>query len=145
MNIDFAQFTPGLSFSGGILIGLAAIVLVLFCGRIAGISGILGGLLQPKENNRSWRLAFLAGIIISPVLYNLLYPLPEITITASFPATIIAGLLVGMGTRIGSGCTSGHGVCGLSRLSLRSLIATLIFMAVGFITATVLGYWSFVG
>ncbi|PHM63632.1 YeeE/YedE family protein [Xenorhabdus ishibashii] len=144
MSINFAQFTPWLSFGGGILIGLAAIVLVLFCGRIAGISGILGGLLQRKTNDRSWRVAFLAGIIIAPVLYSLLHPLPEITITASWPAIIIAGLLVGIGTRIGSGCTSGHGVCGLSRLSLRSLVATLIFMAVGFVTATGLGYWFLV-
>ncbi|MDC9592458.1 YeeE/YedE family protein [Xenorhabdus sp. IM139775] len=138
MNINFAQFTPGMSFGGGILIGLATIALVLFCGRIAGISGILGGLLQRKTNDRSWRVAFLAGIMIAPVLYNLLYPLPEIIVTASWPAIIIAGLLVGIGTRLGSGCTSGHGVCGLSRLSLRSLVATLIFMAVGFVTATML-------
>ncbi|MBD2810318.1 YeeE/YedE family protein [Xenorhabdus sp. Vera] len=145
MSINFAQFTPALSFGGGILIGLAAIVLILFCGRIAGISGILGGLLQRETKDRSWRVAFLAGIIIAPVLYGLLYPLPEITVTASWPTIIIAGLLVGMGTRIGSGCTSGHGVCGLSRLSLRSLVATLIFMAVGFFTATVLGAWSLGG
>ncbi|MDE9500059.1 YeeE/YedE family protein, partial [Xenorhabdus bovienii] len=104
--------------------------------------GILGGLLQRETKDRSWRVAFLAGIIIAPVLYGLLYPLPEITVTASWSTIIIAGLLVGMGTRIGSGCTSGHGVCGLSRLSLRSLVATLIFMTVGFFTATVLGAWS---
>ncbi|OKP05559.1 YeeE/YedE family protein [Xenorhabdus eapokensis] len=144
MSINFAQFTPWLSFGGGILVGLAAIVLVLFCGRIAGISGIIGGLLQRKTNDRSWRGAFLTGIVIAPVLYGLLRPLPEITVTASWPAIIIAGLLVGIGTRIGSGCTSGHGVCGLSRLSLRSLIATLIFMAMGFVTATVVGYWFLV-
>ncbi|AUH01998.1 YeeE/YedE family protein [Pectobacteriaceae bacterium CE70] len=139
MTINIEQFTPLMSFLGGMLIGLAAWILILFCGRIAGISGILGGLLSPKTTDRTWRLAFLIGIIASPVLYSLVAPLPASKIDAPWPVLITAGLLVGIGTRYGSGCTSGHGVCGLSRLSLRSLVATLTFMLVAFITVWLMG------
>ncbi|PVZ81751.1 YeeE/YedE family protein [Serratia sp. S1B] len=139
MTINMMQFTPLLSLFGGILIGCAAWILILFCGRILGISGIIGGLLSPKTPDRGWRLAFLVGIIISPLLYRLIHPLPDSEVTASWPMVIIAGLLVGLGTRYGSGCTSGHGVCGLSRLSLRSLVATLIFMGSAFVTVWLVG------
>ncbi|WP_315708308.1 YeeE/YedE family protein [Brenneria uluponensis] len=139
MTINIEQFTPLMSFLGGMLIGFAAWILILFCGRIAGISGILGGLLSPKTTDRTWRLAFLIGIIASPVLYSLVAPLPASKIDAPWPVLITAGLLVGIGTRYGSGCTSGHGVCGLSRLSLRSLVATLTFMLVAFITVWLMG------
>ena len=139
MTINLVQFTPFLSFLGGVLIGCAAWILILFCGRIAGISGIIGGVLSRGTPDRGWRLAFLVGIIISPLLYALVYPLPAIEVSASWPILIIAGLLVGIGTRYGSGCTSGHGVCGLSRLSPRSLVATLTFMAVAFITVWLMG------
>ncbi|MBE0151977.1 YeeE/YedE family protein [Serratia sp. PL7] len=139
MTINLVQFTPFLSFLGGVLIGCAAWILILFCGRIAGISGIIGGVLSRGTPDRGWRLAFLVGIIISPFLYALVYPLPVIEVSASWPILIIAGLLVGIGTRYGSGCTSGHGVCGLSRLSSRSLVATLTFMGVAFITVWLMG------
>lgn len=139
MTINLVQFTPLMSFFGGILIGAAAWILIFFCGRIAGISGIIGGLLSSNTTDRGWRLAFLIGIIASPLLYGLFYPLPASEISASWPIVIIAGLLVGVGTRYGSGCTSGHGVCGLSRLSPRSLVATLTFMGVAFITVWLMG------
>ncbi|BBQ92545.1 YeeE/YedE family protein [Salmonella enterica] len=139
MTINLVQFTPFLSFLGGVLIGCAAWILILFCGRIAGISGIIGGVLSRGTPDRGWRLAFLVGIIISPLLYALVYPLPAIEVSAPWPILIIAGLLVGIGTRYGSGCTSGHGVCGLSRLSPRSLVATLTFMGVAFITVWLMG------
>lgn len=139
MTINLVQFTPFLSFFGGILIGSAAWILILFCGRIAGISGIIGGVLSPATSDRGWRLAFLIGLIVSPLLYGLIHPLPAIEVSTSWPILVIAGLLVGMGTRYGSGCTSGHGVCGLSRLSPRSLVATLTFIGVAFITVWLMG------
>lgn len=141
MTIDFAHFTPLSSFGGGVLIGLAAILLIHFCGRIAGISGIVAGMLAKKTRTEGWRIAFLAGLIGSPLLFSLFFPLPDITVQTSWPMIIVAGLLVGIGSRLGSGCTSGHGVCGLSRFSKRSLAATLTFMAVGVITATLTGFW----
>lgn len=134
MTIDWQHFTPLLSLSGGLLIGLAAAALVLFNGRIAGISGIVGGLLRPQTGDRAWRLAFIVGLLLSPLLYGLVVALPESRVDAGWPTLIAAGLLVGIGTRYGSGCTSGHGVCGISRLSPRSLVATVIFMAAGFAT-----------
>ncbi|WP_410012188.1 YeeE/YedE family protein [Sodalis sp. RH24] len=140
MIIDMQHFTPGQSFAGGLLIGGAAWVLILFCGRIAGISGILGGLLSLKTADRAWRLAFLLGMVASPLVYKQFSPLPESTVDASWPLLIIAGLLVGIGTRYGSGCTSGHGVCGLSRLSPRSLAATVTFMCVAAVTVWLRGY-----
>lgn len=137
IDIAWSQFTPGSALAGGVLIGLAAASFLLLNGRIAGISGILGGLLTPTRLDILWRVAFLAGIIGAPLLWMLAGELPSIEINAGYPALVIAGLLVGIGTRYGSGCTSGHGVCGLSRLSLRSLVATLSFMAAGFATVFV--------
>jgi len=132
--IDWAHFTPWASLAGGVLIGLAAAMFLLVNGRVAGISGILGGLLRPVRGDVAWRAAFLAGLLFAPALYALAsrYPLP--TIEAGYPLLLLAGALVGIGTRYGSGCTSGHGVCGLSRLSPRSLAATFAFMAAGFAT-----------
>jgi uncharacterized membrane protein YedE/YeeE len=138
MAIDWASFTPWTALAGGLLIGLAAAAFVLFNGKIAGISGILGGLLQPKRGDIAWRVAFLAGLVIAPLAYGLIAPLPNVRIDAGAGTLVAAGLLVGLGTRYGSGCTSGHGVCGLSRLSPRSLVATLSFMLAGFVTVYVL-------
>ena len=134
MTIDWMHFTPWHALAGGLLIGLAATLFILFNGKIAGISGILGGLLRPVKGDVLWRIAFLLGLMISPLVFALFRPLPDVTIDASNVTLVIAGLLVGLGTRYGAGCTSGHGVCGLSRLSLRSLVATLSFMAAGFLT-----------
>jgi uncharacterized membrane protein YedE/YeeE len=138
MAIDWINFTPWTALAGGLLIGLAAAAFVLFNGRIAGISGILGGLLQPKRGDIAWRVAFLAGLVIAPLAYGLFAPLPDVRIDAGVGTLVAAGLLVGLGTRYGSGCTSGHGVCGLSRMSPRSLVATLSFMLAGFVTVYVL-------
>ena len=137
MQIDWNNFTPWASLAGGMLIGLSAAVFVLFNGRIAGISGILGGLLEWPKGDIAWRVAFLAGLIGAPLLYGAVLTLPEVRIDADFPTLIIAGLLVGVGTRYGSGCTSGHGVYGLSRMSPRSLVATVAFMLAGFATVFV--------
>jgi uncharacterized membrane protein YedE/YeeE len=134
MTIDWANFTPWASLAGGLLIGLSAALFILFHGRILGISGILGGLLRPQPGDFAWRFAFLLGVIGAPVVWGLFLPVPEATIDAGFAMLVAAGVLVGVGTRIGSGCTSGHGVCGLARLSPRSLVATLCFMATGFLT-----------
>jgi uncharacterized membrane protein YedE/YeeE len=135
--IDLNSFTPWTSLAGGTLIGLAAALFVLFNGRIAGISGILGGLLQWPKGDVAWRVAFLLGLIGAPLAYSLFAPLPSVQIDAGSTTLILAGLLVGVGTRYGSGCTSGHGVCGLSRLSPRSLVATAAFMAAGVATVFV--------
>lgn len=138
MSIDWQHFTPWTALAGGMLIGLAAALLILFNGRIAGISGILGGLLRPRRGDVGWRIAFLAGLVATPLLYRLWQALPAVRIDAGTPALIVAGLLVGVGVRYGAGCTSGHGVCGLSRLSPRSLAATCAFMAAGFLTVYLL-------
>jgi uncharacterized membrane protein YedE/YeeE len=137
MTLDLNAFTPVAALAGGALIGLAAAMFLLFNGRIAGISGILGGLLRPKRGDVGWRLAFVVGLIVAPVVYQLFASVPASRIDASEWMLIVAGLLVGIGTRYGSGCTSGHGVCGLSRFSVRSLVATLTFMAAGFATVFV--------
>jgi len=137
MIIDWASFTPWSALIGGAIIGIAAALLALLNGRVAGISGILGGLLAPGTPDFAWRAAFVAGLIVAPIVYALAATLPTITIAAGYPTLIVAGLLVGIGTRYGAGCTSGHGVCGLSRLSPRSLVATLVFMAAGFVTVFV--------
>ena len=126
--IDWTHFTPWTSLAGGLLIGTAAAMFLLLNGRIAGISGILGGLLRPRAGDIGWRVAFIAGLLAAPLLYQLAAPLPAVQIDAGTAVLVVAGLLVGIGTRYGSGCTSGHGVCGLSRLSPRSLVATLAFM-----------------
>lgn len=135
MIIDTTGFTPVASLAGGLLIGLAAALFVIFNGRIAGISGVLGGLLKPQRSDIAWRVAFIAGLISAPIIYALFSTVPQIQIEANSLTIIIAGLLVGFGTRYGSGCTSGHGVCGISRLSPRSIIATLIFMLAAIATA----------
>lgn len=137
MDIAWNTFTPGTALMGGALIGLATALFALLNGRIAGISGILGGLLQPRPGDVSWRLTFLAGLLLAPFVYQLFEPLPDLRIDASAGTLLLAGLLVGVGTRYGSGCTSGHGVCGLSRRSPRSLTATLTFMGAGFVTVFV--------
>lgn len=137
MTIDMSAFTPVAALLGGALIGLAAVLLVLFNGRIAGISGIVGSLLPPRASGGAWRVAFVIGLLAAPWAYGLFAPVPATASPASWPVLVIAGLLVGFGTRLGSGCTSGHGVCGLSRLSMRSLVATLCFMAAGFATVFV--------
>ncbi|MCI2807697.1 YeeE/YedE family protein [Eoetvoesiella caeni] len=134
MTIDWTHFTPWTSLVGGLMIGLAAAMFLFFNGRIAGISGIVGGLFRPASGNIAWRLAFIAGMLAAPIIYALARPLPDVRIDADLPTLIVAGLLVGIGTRYGSGCTSGHGVCGLSRRSPRSLAATLAFMSAGFVT-----------
>lgn len=138
MNIAWQAFTPWAALAGGLLIGLAAALFVLLNGRIAGISGILGGLLQPVRGDVGWRLAFVGGLLVAPSLYALLVTPALATVDAGWGQVLLAGLLVGVGTRLGSGCTSGHGVCGLSRLSLRSLVATLCFMGTGFLTVYVM-------
>ena len=138
MTIDWTAFTPWSALAGGILIGIAAAMFVFLNGRVAGISGILGGLLSPAKGDVGWRLAFVGGLVAAPLLYALLADQPAIRIDAGFGVLVAAGLLVGIGTRYGSGCTSGHGVCGLSRLSPRSLVATLTFMAAGFATVYVI-------
>jgi len=134
MTIDWNNFTPWASLAGGVMIGLASALFLLFNGKIAGISGILGGLLRPQRGDVVWRIAFVAGILVSPLLFGAVRPLPDVEIEAGYPLLIAAGLLVGLGTRYGSGCTSGHGVCGLSRRSPRSIVATVAFMFAGFAT-----------
>ena len=135
MTIDWANFTPWASLSGGILLGVAAAFFILVNGRVLGISGILGGLLPPKSGDAGWRVAFLLGMLAAPLVYGILAPAGFVQaprIDSDFATIVAAGLLVGLGTRYGSGCTSGHGVCGLSRLSPRSVVATLAFMGAGF-------------
>ena len=138
MTIDWNNFTPWASLAGGILLGLASAMFILVNGRILGISGIIGGLLRPKSGDVGWRLAFVLGMLVAPVLYFLVAGPTTARIDAGWVTLVIAGLLVGVGTRYGAGCTSGHGVCGLSRMSPRSLIATLAFMGAGFVTVFVL-------
>ena len=129
------NFTPISAFIGGILIGLASALLMALHGRIAGISGILGGLLTSNNNDWNWRIAFVAGLIIAPVVYLFVTgTVAAIELTTSPITLIIAGLLVGFGTRLGSGCTSGHGVCGMARLSLRSMVATVVFVLTAILT-----------
>jgi uncharacterized membrane protein YedE/YeeE len=138
MTIDWNAFTPWSALAGGALIGLAVGLFALLNGRIAGISGILGGLVRPSRGDVGWRVAFVAGMIGAPLVYRLIAALPPSRIDAGYGALLVAGFLVGIGTRYGAGCTSGHGVCGISRLSLRSLVATLLFMGAGVATVFVL-------
>ena len=137
MAIDWAHFTPWTSLAGGLLIGLAAALLLLASGRIAGISGIVGGLMAPRPGEAAWRLAFVGGLLAAPVLLLLAGVRGEARIDAGLGTIALAGLLVGLGTSYGSGCTSGHGVCGVARLSPRSLAATALFMAAGMATVFV--------
>ncbi|HJV86361.1 MAG TPA: YeeE/YedE family protein [Noviherbaspirillum sp.] len=137
MFIDWNHFTALPALTGGVLIGLAVVLFALFNGQVAGVSGIVGGLMRPREGDTMWRLAFIAGLIAAPLLYQVFAALPEIRFETGSAGLALAGLLVGIGTQYGSGCTSGHGVCGLSRLSPRSLVATLCFMLAGFATVYV--------
>lgn len=142
MSIAWELFTPGASLAGGVLIGVAAALMVALLGRIMGISGIVGGLLQASSwksaGQWGWRAAFVLGLLGAPLVWQLFAPLPAMEMPSNPWLIGAAGLLVGFGTRMGAGCTSGHGVCGLSRLSLRSLAATLMFMATGVVTVFVL-------
>ena len=135
MSILWNEFTPWASLAGGLLIGLSAALLIALLGRVAGISGITGALLQMPTwsavKQWGWRLAFIVGMVAAPLVWQLFAPLPAMETPSNPVVVIVAGLLVGFGTRMGSGCTSGHGVCGLSRLSMRSLAATLTFIATG--------------
>ncbi|WP_182119539.1 YeeE/YedE family protein [Acidovorax sp. FHTAMBA] len=134
MLIDWTHFTPWAALAGGVLLGLASALFVLLNGRILGISGIVGGLLRPRDGDIGWRVACVLGMLVAPGLYWLVIGPTQPRIDATWAMVVIAGLLVGVGTRYGSGCTSGHGVCGLSRMSPRSLVATLAFMGAGFVT-----------
>lgn len=138
------NFTPVSALIGGLMIGASAALFLVLNGRIAGISGILGGLLAPARGEVGWRLAFLAGMFVAPLVYLAFGgTLPAVALDASLPLLIVAGLIVGFGTRLGAGCTSGHGVCGIGRLSPRSIVATVVFMATAiatvFVTRHVIG------
>ncbi|HEY5928247.1 MAG TPA: YeeE/YedE family protein [Kofleriaceae bacterium] len=133
------QSTWILALAGGALIGVASAFLLLTHGRIAGISGIVGSLLQSNTRDRGWRIAFVVGMASAGVVASIVAPSAVGTSVRTLPLVIVAGLLVGYGTRLGSGCTSGHGVCGMSRLAVRSLIAVITFMATGALTATLVG------
>jgi len=134
MSIAWNAFTPASALIGGAIIGAAVALFVTLNGRIAGVSGILGGLARPRAGDISWRVAFVAGLIAAPLAWGFLAALPDIRVDTSYPVLVAAGLLVGVGTRYGGGCTSGHGVCGVSRASPRSIAATVAFMAAGFAT-----------
>ena len=145
MSILWTEFTPWASLAGGALIGLSAAMLIVLLGRVAGISGMAGALLQlptwSSLQQWGWRLAFMLGLVAAPLVWQIFAPLPAMQMPSNPLVIIAACLLVGFGTRMGSGCTSGHGVCGLSRLSLRSLAATLTFMASGVVTVFVVRHW----
>jgi hypothetical protein len=133
-----ANFTPLSAAIGGALIGLSAVLLMLLTGRIAGVSGIFGGLLNPDSSDKGWRIAFLAGLILAPLLAaEVGYGMPTPQLPASWTVIIAAGLLVGFGARLGGGCTSGHGICGVARLSIRSIVATAIFMLTAIATVAI--------
>ncbi|ABP34030.1 MULTISPECIES: YeeE/YedE family protein [Polynucleobacter] len=139
MQIDWLSFTPIPSLLGGMMLGVAAALYVVLHGRILGISGIVSGLIHPKAGDITWRLSLVLGLLSAPFLAALIFDIrPIIQIDTEWLGIITAGLLVGFGVQYGSGCTSGHGICGLSRLSPRSLVATLTFMGAGFITVFVL-------
>lgn len=126
------------SLIGGSIIGIAVSLLLLFNGKVLGVSGILGELFNHPLSKNYWRLFFVLGLLISPLIYSIFHPIPIIEITSNKLLIIIGGLLVGFGSRLGSGCTSGHGVCGLARLSVRSFIATMTFIFFGFVTVFVI-------
>jgi hypothetical protein len=147
MNLDWAHFTPWASLAGGIILGLASAIFILVNGRILGISGILGGLMPPKGGDTFWRVAFILGLLTAPTVFHAVVPAEYITaprIDAAELTVVAAGLLVGIGTRYASGCTSGHGVCGLSRLSPRSLVATVSFMFAGFVMVYVMRHLTII-
>lgn len=138
MTIDWLHFSPWSALAGGALIGLAAALYVLANGRIAGISGLLGSLLARGGEGRAEKALFLLGLVLAPLIWQLFAVLPALEFKGGWLSLLVAGLLVGIGSRYGAGCTSGHGVCGISRLSARSLAATVAFMAAGFATVFVL-------
>ena len=138
MFIHWNQFTPWSALAGGALLGIASALFILLNGRIAGICGIVGGLYSPQRNDIAWRIAFILGLMLAPLAWSLIDTLPNIDIKASNSLLVISGLIVGISTRYGSGCTSGHGVCGISRLSPRSIVATLAFMGTGFLTVYIM-------
>lgn len=151
MTLDWQHFTPWTSLAGGMLIGAAAALLIIFNGRVAGISGIVGTLIDrlfvrataSEDRSNLWRCIFIAGLLLAAPLWSLVQALPAVSSDAGTITLVIAGLLTGIGTRYASGCTSGHGVCGLSRGSLRSLVATLTFMGTGFATVYLMHHvWS---
>ena len=132
------NFTPIASTLGGVLIGLSATLMLLLHGRIAGISGIIGGGMEPRPGDVAWRALFLGGLVVGGTVTGVLWPsMLAVTVERSMAAVVLAGLLVGFGTRLGNGCTSGHGICGLTRFSKRSAIAVATFLTTGAITATV--------
>ncbi len=141
MEIDWINFTPLASFLGGIILGLASALMLILFGRIMGISGIVGTALERPKNDTLWRLVFIAGLISSAMIFA---PLVEVSRTVPVGTNlwlvVLAGLLVGYGTRLGSGCTSGHGICGISRLSVRSIVATGVFMVSGIITVAIMQF-----
>ena len=134
MTIDWTHFSPGSAFAGGLLIGLAAAWLILADGRILGAAGVLGGLVPPRAGDRAWRIAVLAGLVAAPLVARLVFRPNPPAIDAGVATLLVGALLVGFGTRLGAGCTSGHGVCGVARLSPRSLAATAAFMGAGKLT-----------
>ncbi len=138
MTIDWTHFTPGSALAGGLLVGLAAAWLILVEGRILGAAGILAGLAPPRAGDWGWRVAMLAGLVAAPLIARAFVHITPPAIEADAAALIAGGLLVGFGTRLGAGCTSGHGVCGVARLSPRSIAATVTFMAAGFLTVFVI-------
>lgn len=137
MTIDWLSFTPWSAAIGGVILGLAAAIFMLVNGRIAGVSGIIGGLFRPTMADLPWRVAFILGLIVAPSVYGAFQYLPDFPIRADYSTLIAAGLLVGVGTRYGAGCPSGHGICGISRLSLRSIAAVICFMLAGVATVYV--------
>ncbi|MCS6996315.1 MAG: YeeE/YedE family protein [Casimicrobiaceae bacterium] len=145
MSIDWGSFTPIAALVGGVLIGLSAVIYALGVGRIAGIAGILGGLLQGATAGDRIRWGFVLGLIVAPWLWKAFADMPPTATDVGLPLVILAGLLVGIGVRMGNGCTSGHGVCGLSRFSLRSLVNVLAFMGAGFVTVFVLRHILSIG
>ena len=126
------------SLIGGSIIGIAVSLLLLFNGKLLGVSGILGELFNNPLSKNYWRLFFVLGLLISPLIYSIFHPIPLIEISSNKLLIIVGGLLVGFGSRLGSGCTSGHGVCGLARLSVRSFIATMTFIFFGFVTVYII-------
>ncbi|MBK6617317.1 MAG: YeeE/YedE family protein [Nitrosomonas sp.] len=141
--IDWPAFTPLSAMLGGVIIGLATTALLIVTGRVAGISGIVGGLFRLSQGDRGWRIAFIAGLLMAPWIYRWIAVLPPVEIRTSYGLLVLAGLIVGIGTRYGSGCTSGHGVCGLSRLSPRSIVATIIFITTAMATTYVIRHVTF--
>lgn len=137
------SFTPLLALGGGVMIGAAAVILMLLSGRVAGIAGIVGGVFGSELRDMGWRLAFVVGLMSGPYVVMLAgHGVPDVEVAASVPTVIAGGLLVGVGTRLGNGCTSGHGVCGLARFSARSAAATVMFMATAVLVVFVVRHWA---